>query len=364
MMPKRRNRNPGSFSAGWRPILVWFVLLNVCWAQPVTLLLRNGDRISGEMVSLDANNVTITNGLMGRIIIPFSQVANVQRKSGSTEPLLPAAVAPPATNAPPPAPAAQATPTNQPPAQVAAPAPAPKPAAAAAAKPPVQPPPVKPKPPKHWNLTVDLGTDLEFSQTRRELFYGHVKWTYGKDRLRGIVDYLANYGKNGGIVSANDMTGSVRVEEDLNKFKRVFFFDAAGAGYNEIRKIDLSYDDSLGMGYKLVTLTNLIVSGDVGANYQKQHFSDGTSKDYEAVRLGEQMTWKISRKLVWDQKFEFYSRVSGIGDYRLRLESNLRYLLSNNLNLNFTTIDQFDTQPAPGITRNDLLLRATVGIKF
>jgi len=260
--------------------------------------------------------------------------------------------------------AAQATPTNQPPAQVAAPAPAPKPAAAAAAKPPVQPPPVKPKPPKHWNLTVDLGTDLEFSQTRRELFYGHVKWTYGKDRLRGIVDYLANYGKNGGIVSANDMTGSVRVEEDLNKFKRVFFFDAAGAGYNEIRKIDLSYDDSLGMGYKLVTLTNLIVSGDVGANYQKQHFSDGTSKDYEAVRLGEQMTWKISRKLVWDQKFEFYSRVSGIGDYRLRLESNLRYLLSNNLNLNFTTIDQFDTQPAPGITRNDLLLRATVGIKF
>jgi hypothetical protein len=311
------------------------------------------------MVSLDANNVTITNGLIGKIIIPFSQVANVQRKSASTETLLPAAVAPAVTNAPTSAPAAQATPTNQPPAKVAAPAPAPKPAATAAAKPPVQPPPVKAKPPKRWTLNADFGTDLEYSQTRRELFFGHVKWTYGKERFRSIIDYLGNYG---GILSANDMTGSVRVEQDVNQSKRLFLFDAAGAGYNEIRKIDLSYDDSFGLGYRLFIRSNLTVSGDVGANYQRQYFSDGTKKDYEAVRLGEQMTWKINRKWVWDQRFEYYSRVTG--DYRLRLESTLRYLLSNNLNLTFTTIDQFDTQPAAGITRNDLLLRATVGVKF
>ncbi len=328
------------------------------------MLLRNGDRISGEMISLDANNVIITNGLIGRITIPFSQVANVQRKAASSETLLPAAAVPPVTNAPPSALAAKAASTNQPPAQVAAPAAAPKPDATAAAKPPVQPPPVKPKPPKHWNLNADFGTELEFSQTRRKRFYGRAKWTYGKERFRSIVDYLANYGKNGDILSANDMTGSVRVEEDVNKLKRVFLFNAAGASYNEIRKIDLSYDDSLGMGYKLVTRSNLAVSGDLGANYQRQHFSDGTSKDYEAVRLGEQATWKISRKWVLDEKFEYYSRVSGIGDYRFRFESNVRYLLSNNLNLNFTTIDQFDTQPASGITRNDLLLRATVGVKF
>ena len=48
----------------------------------------------------------------------------------------------------------------------------------------------------------------------------------------------------------------------------------------------------------------------------------------------------------------------------MRFESNLRYLLSNHLNLNFSVIDQYDTQPAAGVTRNDLLLRATLGVKF
>ena len=106
------------------------------------------------------------------------------------------------------------------------------------------------------------------------------------------------------------------------------------------------------------------MNADIGVNYQKQHFSDGTSKDYGALRLGELLGWKISSKWFLDEKFEFYPRFTDIGDYRMRFEANLRYLISHSLNLNLTAIDQFDTQPAPSVTRNDLLLRATLGFKF
>ena len=150
----------------------------------------------------------------------------------------------------------------------------------------------------------------------------------------------------------------------MDKSKRLFVFDAAGAGYNQIRKIDLSFDDSIGMGYKVITHTNLTLSADFGANYQRQYFSDGTSKDYGALRVGELLSWKISSKWALDEKFEYYPRFTDLGEYRLRFETNLRYLLSNSLNFNFTVIDQYDTQPAAGVTRNDLLLRASLGIKF
>jgi opacity protein-like surface antigen len=209
-----------------------------------------------------------------------------------------------------------------------------------------------------------VGVDLQYNQSHRQLFYGTGKWTYGKERFRSIIDYLANYGKTDGVLAANDMTGSVRVELDVDPSRRLFLFNAVGSGYNEIRKIDVSYDDSFGVGYKLVTRTNLTVSTDFGVNYQKQYFSDGTSKDYGALRLGELMSWKISRKWFLDGKFEFYPRVTALGEYRMRFESTLRYLLSDNLNLNFTAIDQYDTQPAGGVTKNDLLLRATLGVKF
>ena len=364
MMPRRRNRNLARPSVcGWL-VLVWLLLFNICLAETVTLHLRNGDRVTGELISMDVVNVTITNSALGRIVVPVAQVERLERKPAQQTPPRTTPTAPattPATNAPPPASAMKPPATNQPPAQAAQSAPGPKPATTAAAKPPA---PVKPKPPKHWVLDAQLGVDLQYNQTERQLYYGRAKWTYGIARFRSIVDYLANYGKNDGLLAANDMTGSVRLEQDVDKSRRLFLFNASGVGYNEIRKIDLSYDDSFGLGYKLVTRTNLTLNTDLGVNYQKQHLSDGTSKDYGAVRLGELMSWKISKRWLVDEKLEFYPRFTDPGEYRMRFESTLRYLLSDHLNLNFTAIDQYDTLPAPGVTRNDLLLRATLGIKF
>ena len=356
-------------AGGWL-VLVALTLVNACQAETVTLHLRNGASVTGEMISLDTTFITITNAVLGKIAVPVVEVRRLEKKNtgqaaGQTTLPPPPATA---TNHPPATPAAQTTPTNQPPAQVA---PAPKPAATAAAaqaaanKPPAaQPPPVKPKPPKRWTIEGQIGADLQYNQNERRLYYGRAKWTYGKERFRSTVDYLATYGKTDGILSANDMNGSVRVEMDVEKTKRVFLFNAAGIGYNEIRKIDLGYDDSFGLGYKLIAGTNLTLNADIGVNYQRQHFSDGTHKDYGALRLGELMGWKISSKWILDEKLEFYPRFTDIGHYRMRFETNLRYLLSNNLNLNFTVIDQYDTQPASSVTKNDLLVRATLGFKF
>jgi|KBSSwiStaDraftv2_1062776.scaffolds.fasta_scaffold93463_3 hypothetical protein len=366
MMPAHRNRKPSCIRTGGWLVLVAFLFANACRAETVTVHLRNGASVTGELISLDSTLITITNAVLGKFALPVVEVRRLERKDTGQ--------AAAQTNAPPPAPTATNQPppqiatTNQPP-QAAPPAAAPQSTAAAvppaATKPPaVQTAPVKPKQPRRWALDAQVGADLQFNQADRQIYYGRAKWTYGKDRFRSIVDYLVNYGKTDGILSANDMNGSVRVELDVEKSKRVFLFDAAGAGYNEVRKIDLSYDDSFGLGYKLVAATNVTLSADIGVNYQRQNFSDGTSKDYGALRLGELMSWKISSKWFLDEKFEFYPRFTDIGEYRLRFETNLRYLISHSLNLNISVIDLFDTQPASSVSRNDLLLRATLGFKY
>lgn len=328
-------------------VFVGFSLVNACQAEPVTLHLRNGDRLTGELITMSTTNVALTNRFLGRVSIPISEVerlvkgpaAPAEEKPKEARATLPATtVAPPAS-------------TNQP----------------AATGPPVAPkPPSQPQPkaPKRWNLEAQFGVDLQYNQNERQLYYGRAKWTYGKDRFRSIVDSIANYGKTDGVISANDVTGSVRLELDLAKAKRLYLYNAAGAGYNEVRKIDFSYDESFGVGYKLITVTNFVCSMDLGVNHQEQFFSDGTSKDYQAFRVGEQLTWKIRTRLSLDQKFEYYQRFTGWEDYRMRFEANLRYLLLPNITLNLTAIDLYDTQPALGVTRNDLLLRGSVGVKF
>ena len=75
------------------------------------------------------------------------------------------------------------------------------------------------------------------------------------------------------------------------------------------------------------------------------------------------ISWKISKVLSFDEKFEILPQVN-LTDFRFRFESNLRYWLLENLSLNLTLIDTYDTQLAPNVGRNDLQIRSSVGIKF
>ena len=257
---------------------------------------------------------------------------------------------PPAASAPKPSSALAQTPKSQEPA---------KPAAKLLAPPPNPP---KPKEPKRWILDLQLGMNLHFNQQDNELYSGIFKANYGGKRFRQIFNYNINYGKTDGLISANNMNGLARTEFDVAK--KVFVFNAAGAGYDDIRKIDFTYEESFGVGFTMVTLTNFVASIDAGVNYQEQWFSDGTSKEYFSPRLGEKAVWKISSKVELAEAFEFYPRSASLDNYRLRVETTLRYLLSHYLTLNLRVVDLYDTQPAPGVTPNDLQIISTLGVRF
>lgn len=61
---------------------------------------------------------------------------------------------------------------------------------------------------------------------------------------------------------------------------------------------------------------------------------------------------------------EFSPRVENVSQYRVRLESNLKYTLLQNLSLILSVIDQYATQPAKSVDNNDLQVRSAIGLKF
>src|SRR5262245_10708993 len=94
-----------------------FVLVLVCagWqvavAEPVTLHLRNGDRLTGELLSMSTTNFVLTNGLLGRLSVPVPSVERMERIGATNVPAVVTNTVPQTlvTATPPPAPA----PTNQ-----------------------------------------------------------------------------------------------------------------------------------------------------------------------------------------------------------------------------------------------------------
>lgn len=309
-------------------------------AEVVVLHFLNGDRITGEVISEASGQIVIQTSTLGRITIPEVQVA---RREKLTAPPPPATTPKPAaaTNAP----AAKPATTNQ--------------VAQAAA---VKPPPPKPPAPKRWFFEAQLGANMQFNQQDTEVFYGHFQTRYDRTPFRGLFDVKANHGTLNNVLSANNMDGLLRGEFDVSK--RVFFFNAMTAGYDELRKIDFRYDNSLGVGYKLIMRTNLTLNTDLGVNYQKQFFSDGERPGNISMRIGEVMSWKVSKRIALDHRAEFLPRSFGADNFQVRLEANLSYLLTDHLTFNVTGSDLYDARPPRGVSPNDLQIRSSIGVRF
>ena len=246
--------------------------------------LKNGDRLTGAITSETTNQLVLTTTWSNNITIPLAWITN----------RVPVAVVA-ATN-PPVAPA--------PAVLIAAPAPKPTP--------PPAPVVLIPKKPQLWHYEAQVGINLQYNQVNSQLYYGALKALYTGELWRDVMDLKVNYGKVDGTISANNLSTSWRVEHDVNKTKRAFLFNAVGAGYDQVRQIHFTYDESFGAGYKFIERPNFVLTGDSGANYQKQYFYQQVEKDFFSLRLAEMIAWKINPRLTWDEKFEFYPPFTGL----------------------------------------------------
>jgi putative salt-induced outer membrane protein YdiY len=325
--------------------------------QEFHFILRNGDRLTGTVVAEDAVNVIITNSLLGRVLIPAAQL---QRRE--------------------PAPPSVAT------------VPAPQPVKLTNAPPALTPEQKKrldgllqvfmagqisgaefqrrresilaPRPPgpKHWSGEILAGIDVGYGAKSRQNFSGRVKINYTEKRLRNAFDYLFTYGHTEGELSANRMDSTDKLDYDLNQ--RHYLYALVGAGYDQIRKIDYYAQAGPGVGEHLIKRTNFVLNTEVGMNYQLQNFEGGQDSYLFYYRLAQDSKWTISSKFSFDQKVEYTPQWNELNQFKARAEANLRYWLLDNLSLNFTVIDLYDTRVARGISKNDLQIRSSIGVKF
>ena len=313
-------------------VSLWFAcLLSPLYAtgQTVILHLRNGDRISGSVVTEDTNQVTLKTSWSSSVVVPMTEIKTRETNvvEGARQPAVPG------TSAPTPGTAGVSAAT-----------------------------PLKPVAPKRWTGEAQLGVDLLFSERNRQLYSGRLKTTYAHSRFRNLLDYQFSYGRTEGVLSDNRMYGSMKSDYDLTR--KFYVYNLGGAGYDEIRRIDLHYEAGPGVGYHLIKRTNFVLNTEAGINYQLQERADDTRSEIFFYRFAEDITWKINARLSLDEKFEFFPRVQNWGQYRFRFESNIRYALVNKFAFIVTVLDQYDSAPPEGVPQNDLQVRSSIGVKF
>jgi hypothetical protein len=332
MRLKKSNHDRSHRAISCALTLLFVLLANTLRAEPVVFHLKGGDRIAGTVVSESTNSVVIATPWAKELTIPLNQIE-------SREPQVVAAVPPavtlPTTTTPP------VVPTKK------------------------QAPPVM----KPWKFDAKFGMDLIYGENDRRLYYGQMALTYTrpyesnpKQALRNTAEYRADYATTDNIESANRMYGSDKMDFDVGE--HTFVYNLAGAGYDDVRLIDLQYEVGPGLGYHLLRRTNITANVEGGFSYQSQDRHDAPAINAAYARAAQDVTWKIFPQTTLSQRASVLTRVDLPQQLQLRLEANLAFALVKNISFNLTAIEMYDTRPVPGVAPNEFQLRSAIGLAF
>jgi len=326
---------------------IWVAVLLACAgfgqarAENIILYLKNGDKITGTVVSEYTNRVVLSNSWVKELSVPLAEINRRETALASGRTNLVAK-----TNALAKIKAARVVPAT--------------------------PPPLF----KHWKGEAEVGLDLVYSTSDQRTYHGRLKLSYErpydwnpKNFFRNSIDYSVEYGKttqktggtNQTATSADQMGASDKTSADFDG--HWYAYNLAGIGYDRVREIKLHIEEGPGVGYHLLALTNFIANVELGANYQIQDNTDDTRNRSFFYRLAEDTTWKINPRTSFVEKLEFFPRVN-FSEYRLRAEATLSYNLWRYIYWNTTVRDSYDTRPVAGTQPNELEIHSALGIKF
>lgn len=184
------------------------------------------------------------------------------------------------------------------------------------------------------------------------------------------VNARALYANNDGADSDKRLSAGTMYQRDLNE--RIFGFgqfDAlrdepanlssrasvgGGLGYHVIRRDDLTFDVSAGLGY-------------TRERYLVPEIVDGQSRDrYSNTELliAEESTHKFSETTTFKQKLTLLPNLRNSDQYRAVFDAGLSVAMTKSLSLTATVSHRYDSDPGPGLRKGDTLFITGVSYRI
>jgi putative salt-induced outer membrane protein YdiY len=361
------------------------------WLAAAQLVLRNGDRVTGEVLSRENGRILFRSALLGDISVAEEDAA-IDELAGSAETanqqmadsLAGLPPTPPAEEPAPAKPAVEskaadpaAPKASQSTATVAATAP---PAASPTPPPAAQKPAAKPaasvakadssaKPSRpSWKGKIEFGFKQQSGRSDR------VDYDIRADAQRslGPNSYRANtrvlYGKLNGRLISDRQEASFRWRRD---FSKTVFSQSLTTYYSDVVKsIDHNYEQNVGFGYRLLDLPAHIVNAGLGLTGQYRESTSATTQGYILGEFFEDYTYKINGRFTLMQDFlaQWTSKSASTNpktqNYKLRFNTALQGRVTSRLSMNVRFEYEFDNAIANRSARTDQRISSSLGYAF
>ncbi|MGH8694295.1 MAG: DUF481 domain-containing protein [Burkholderiales bacterium] len=217
-----------------------------------------------------------------------------------------------------------------------------------------------------WDGAMDFGYSLTTGNTKTNTLAlgGNLGRVTRRDKTALYAAYINAKNKTRGVseTTANAIRGGGRYEIGLTS--RLSAFGFADFEYNEIQLLDLRAVLGGGLGYYLVRneRTEFQVFG--GGAYNREKFADGTRRNSGEILVGEELTMKLSDRVLFKERLQFFPNLTETGEYRLTFDSTVATKLTRWLTWQVTASNRYISNPIFGSKNNDLLLTTGIGVSF
>jgi putative salt-induced outer membrane protein YdiY len=162
--------------------------------------------------------------------------------------------------------------------------------------------------------------------------------------------------------TANTFGGALTYSHNLTP--RLFGFGMFSGMYDDLQDLNERLSPNGGLGYHVIAskTTTFDVLGGIGYTYE--NYSNGTINNYINANIGEVLTHNFTATTSMTENLYFYPYLNDAGNYRGVGNIGLASKFYKALTWNLTFGDIYNSKPIPGKKDNDLVLTTGLGITF
>jgi len=169
--------------------------------------------------------------------------------------------------------------------------------------------------------------------------------------------------------TANSIQGGARY--DFNLKPHLFVFAIADFAYDEFQHLDLRSVLGGGLGYHVIKTENTTFDVFAGGDYDREKFSPNpplvltnTTRNVAEIDAGEELSWKLNNRVSLNERFSAFPNLSDLGQYRFQFDATAATKLKRWLSWQITVSDRYLSNPLPGLKSNDELLSTGLRLTF
>jgi len=160
--------------------------------------------------------------------------------------------------------------------------------------------------------------------------------------------------------TANRINGSARYSRDITG--RLFAFTVADFTTDEFQDLDLRSVLGGGLGWKIIDTERTLWEFGAGGNWNREKFSTGLVRNSGEANFGEESSHNLTDAIRLYQSFSVFPNLSERSEYRLDIDGGVSFDINHSLSWNLAVSDRYLSNPLVDKRANDLLL--TTGITF